>query len=78
MPIICSDFKSGSNEILKNGKAGHLFKVRDYKALSKLILKFYYNPRSFFKKELVCRKNLMRFNVKKNTNLFKSFLKRLY
>ena len=78
VPIICSDFKSGSNEIIKNGKAGHLFKVRDYKALSKLILKFYYNPRSFFKKELVCRKNLMRFNVKKNTNLFKSFLKRLY
>ena len=78
VPIICSDFKSGSSEILKNGKAGHLFKVGDYKALSKLILKFYYKPRSFFKKELVCRKNLMRFNVKKNTNLFKSFLKRLY
>lgn len=78
VPIICSDFKSGSKEILKNGKAGHLFKVKDYKNLSKLILKFYQNPKSFFKKELVCRNNLKRFYVKKNTNLFKSYLNRLY
>ncbi len=78
VPIICSDFKSGSNEILKNGKAGYLFKVKDYKVLSKLILKFYKNPKSFFKKELVCRKNLGRFHIKKNTNLFKGYLDRLY
>ena len=78
VPIICSDFKSGANEILKNGKGGYLFKVKDHEFLSKLILKFYHNPKPFFKKELVCRKNLMRFNVKKNTNLFKRFLKRLY
>ena len=77
LPIICSNFKSGSNEILKNGKAGYLFKVRDYEVLSKLISKFYYNPKYFFKKELICRKNLSKFNAKKNTNLFKSYLNKL-
>ena len=49
-------FKSGANEILKNGKGGYLFKVKDYEFLSKLILKFYHNPKPFFKKELVCEK----------------------
>ncbi len=78
VPIICSDFKSGSTEILKNGKAGYLFKVGNYRVLSKLILEFYNNPKSFFKKEFMCRKNLKRFHVKKNTNLFKKFLTSLY
>ena len=78
IPIICSDFKSGSNEILKNGKAGYLFKIGDFRFLSKLISKFYHNPKSFFKKEFICRKNLKRFYVKNNTKLFKSYLNRLY
>ena len=42
LPIICSDFKSGSKEILKNGKAGYLFSVGNFKLLSKLLSKFYY------------------------------------
>ena len=77
VPVICSDFKSGSNEILKNGKGGYFFKVKDYEVLSKLILKFYRNPKPFFRKELVCRKNLIRFDEKKNTNLFQNFFKSL-
>ena len=78
LPIICSNFKSGSNEILKNGKAGYLFSVGNFKILSKLLLKFYYNPKSFYKKEIICRKNLKRFHVKKNTNLFNNLINKLF
>ena len=28
VPIICSDFKSGAKEILKNGKGGTIFKKK--------------------------------------------------
>lgn len=77
LPIISSDFKSGSNEILKKGKAGFLFGVGEFRLLSKLLLKFYYNPKSFYKKEIICRKNLNRFHIKRNVNLFKSLLKGL-
>ncbi|MDC3207815.1 glycosyltransferase [Candidatus Pelagibacter sp.] len=78
LPIICSDFKSGSKEILKNGKAGYLFSVGNFKLLSKLLSKFYYNPKPFYKKEIKCRKNLNRFHVKRNINLFKSLIKELF
>ena len=77
IPIISSNFKSGSSEIFKNGKAGYIFKIKDSKTLSKLLLKFYKNPKPFFEKELICRKNLNRFKIKKNTDLFKYHLKRL-
>ncbi len=70
LPIISSNFKSGSKEILLNGKSGFLFKVKDYKRLSQLIEKFYINPKIFFDKELLCRRNLNRFSIKKNTRLF--------
>ncbi len=78
LPIICSDFKSGSNEILKKGKAGYLFSIGNFKQLSKLLSKFYYNPKHFYKKEAICRKNLNRFNVKRNINLFNSLINELF
>ncbi len=77
LPIICSDFKSGSSEILKNGKAGYLFGIGDFRLLSKLISKFYHNPELFYRKEIICRKNLNRFHIKRNLNLFKSLIKKL-
>ena len=77
VPVICSDFKSGSNEILKNGKGGYFFKVKDYEVLSKLILKFYRNPKPFFRKELVCRKNLIRFDEKKKYKFISKFFKKV-
>ena len=51
MPIISSDCPSGPKEILMNGKLGELFKVGDYKGLSKKLFEFYKS-----KKKL--RKNL--------------------
>ena len=39
LPIISTNCKTGPKEILNDEKYGKLFKIRDYKALSKLILK---------------------------------------
>lgn len=75
LPIISSNFKSGSKEILKNGKAGSYFKIKDFKSLSNLLLRFYLNPKKFYDKEYICRKNLYRFSIRKNVNLFKSLIK---
>lgn len=77
VPIISSNFKSGSAEIFMNGKGGYIFNKGDFKTLSKLFLQFYNNPKFFFKKEIICRKNLKRFEIKKNTDLFKNYLKKL-
>ena len=77
LPIISSNFKSGSAEILSNGKSGFLFKLRDYKKLSKLIEDFYNNPKIFLQKEKNCRRNLNRFSVKKNTKLFNHLVQSL-
>lgn len=77
MPIVSSDFKSGSKEILGNGKFGHLFPVGNYKLLSKLIDSYYKNPHPFFAKEKKCRVNLKKFSYKKNLKKFNMILKNL-
>ena len=77
MPIVASQFKSGSNEILKNGKCGFVFPIKDFRALSKIIEHFYENPKIFFKKEKLCRKNLKRFSNKESLKKFNYFLNKL-
>ena len=77
LPIVSSNFKSGSKEIFKNGRGGFIFKVKDFKNLSKILMKFYINPKSFYEKEYICRKNLGRFSIKKNTNVFKNLINKL-
>ena len=77
LPIISSNFKSGSKEILLSGKGGYIFQSKNYKKLSDLIYKFYLNPSSFYKKETLCRKNLYRFSKNKNLKLFNSTLENI-
>jgi len=77
LPIISSNFKSGSKEIFNNGKGGYIFKVGDYKSLSKHLVRFYNNPKPFFKKESFCRKKLYRFSIKTNTRLFSNIISKL-
>mgnify|MGYP001287050293 FL=1 len=77
LPIISSNFKSGSKEIFYNGKGGYIFKAGDYKSLSEYLIRFYNNPKSFYRKERFCRKNLHRFSIKRNTNLFLNLIKKL-
>ena len=43
--IISSNCETGPKEILLNGKAGGLFKVRDYKDLAQKIMYFWNNKK---------------------------------
>ena len=77
LPIISSKFKSGSMEILGNGKFGHLFEPKDFKSLSNILDNFYENPKIFFKKEKLCRGNLKKFSFYENTKKFNLYLNKL-
>ncbi len=70
IPIISSNFRSGSSEILMGGKGGHIFKVKDYFKLAKLIDNFYLNRKVFLQKEKECSKKLYRFS---NNRIIKDF-----
>jgi len=67
VPIISSNCKTGPKEILNKEKYGKLFKIKDYKMLSKLILKSkkklkikYINDKRFdFNKNLKAYENLI-------------------
>ena len=75
--IISSDCPTGPREILLNGKAGLLFRVGDYKSLSKLIINYSQNKKKFFKKVSVGYKNLYRFDYTKNLNNYFKEIKSL-
>ena len=77
MPIVSSKFKSGSKEILGNGKFGYLFPIKDFKSLSRILDNFYENPEIFHKKEKLCRKNLKKFSYKESIRKFNFYLKKL-
>ena len=77
LPIVTSNFKSGSKEILCSGRGGYTFNIKDYKRLSNIIYEFYLNPKSFYKKEKFCRKNLYRFSKYINLKKFNSVLNRI-
>jgi len=74
MPIISSNFKSGANEILQYGNAGHLFKISDYIKLSKIINNFFEKKKIFYIKEKKCRKILPTFSYIKNIRKFNKSL----
>lgn len=58
LPIVSSNCKFGPSEILQNGKYGRLFKVGDYKELSKVLLNY--------KKLKIIPKKFLRRNSIKN------------
>ena len=73
--IISTDCKSGPREILLNGRDGQLFRVGDYKKLSKLMLnslkqKILYNKNRLYK-------SLKRFSVKQNIKNYIKFFKKI-
>ena len=77
--IISSDCPTGPKEILNNGKFGDLFKVGDYKSLSKLILNYKKN-RIYSKKITLGYNSLNQYNIKNNCNeylkIINSYLKK--
>lgn len=64
--IISTNCPTGPREILMNGKLGFLYKIGDYKNLSNLILKYYYNQKIFNYKIQQAYKSLNRFDFNKN------------
>ena len=68
--VISSNCPTGPSEILKNGKFGGLFPLKDYKKLSKMIFDFYKNKTKYNKKILNAYKSLKRFESKKNLNKY--------
>lgn len=77
LPIISSNFKSGSKEILLNGKAGTFFPIKDYIYLAKILDDFYLNKEKYLNKEIICSKNLKRFSNPKILDNFNNILKKL-
>ena len=74
--VISSNCRTGPKEILLNGKGGDLFKVGDYKNLSKLIINFNLRKKINKKKLKYAKNQLYRFdynvNLKKYLNLVNS------
>ena len=78
IPIISSDCPTGPREILLNGKLGTLFKVGDYIALSKAIIDFYKNSKTFKKKANLAKKYLYRFDYNKNLYKYYNTIKTIF
>ena len=72
--VISSNCPTGPSEILDNGKGGLLFKVGDYKELSKKIIYAIHNKNKCNKKLLFAKKRLGRFDFSKNLLKYKNIL----
>ena len=68
--IISSNCPTGPKEILDNEKGGFLYKVGEYKSLSKKILQYIKYKKSLEKKIKYANKRLYRFDYEKNLNRY--------
>ena len=75
--IISTNCPTGPREILQNGKGGFLFKVGDYKDLSKKILYYHLNQKKLKIKINYNYKNLIRFDSNKNLQKYYSEIKNI-
>ncbi len=72
LPIISSQSYGGINEILLNGKCGTIFKNGDSVDLANKIQNFYNNPKKFFLKTKLAKRNIKRFTLKKNISNYEN------
>ena len=75
--VISSNCPTGPSEILKNGKYGELFPVKNYKKLSKQILMYAKNKKRYDKKVFEAHKSLKRFDYDKNCYSYLIEIKKL-
>ena len=66
--VISSDCPTGPKEILKNGRAGYLFKTSKYKDLANKIKNSYFNKHSSKIKKKIALKSIDKFSIEKNAN----------
>jgi glycosyltransferase involved in cell wall biosynthesis len=72
LPVIASNCKGGTSEILVNGKGGDLFPVNNHKILANKINNFMNNQNNLKKKLKFARKQINKYTVKSN---YKKFIK---
>ncbi len=76
LPVICSNCKGGTKEIILNGRGGDLFPIGNHDILAKKISAFFKNPQPLKKKLILARKNIKKYtlknSVKKYDKLFSS------
>ena len=66
IPVICSQSHGGINEILLNGKCGTIFNNGNSFDLASKIGEYYNNPKEYFLKTKLAKKNIKRFTLRKN------------
>ena len=69
LPVIATNCKGGTKEILLNGKGGDLFPINNDKVLTEKINNFFNNKRPLNKKLELARKNIPNYSIE--TNLYK-------
>jgi len=77
MPVICSQSYGGINEILLNGKCGTIFNNGNPLDLANKIEDYYNNPKKYFLKTILAKKNIKRFTLKKNILGYKNLFNKL-
>lgn len=75
--VISSNCPTGPREILDNGKGGLLFKVGNFKELSKKIIFYNDNKKKLKKKLFHARKMLYKFNINENLNKYLAIIKKI-
>jgi glycosyltransferase involved in cell wall biosynthesis len=70
LPVICSDCKGGTREILLNGKGGDLFPVNNHRILASKINSFFKNPKPLKKKLALARKKINQYTLEKNISRY--------
>ena len=68
--VISSDCPTGPNEILLKGRAGYLFKPKNYKELASKIYFSFKNKKASIRKIQLASKTLKKYDIKKNTKEF--------
>ncbi len=66
--VISTNCSTGPSEILLKGRGGILVPIKDYKSLAESISYYYNNKNNLKKKLITAKKNLDRFDMKKNLN----------
>jgi len=78
VPVIASRNHGGNKEILKNGKFGDLFRMRDEVQLANKINSFFQNPKKLQKKVKLGSNSLNKFLIKNTSKNLENNLFKLY
>ena len=70
LPVIASNCKGGTKEILLNGKGGDLFPINNHRILSKKINNFFKNMKPLNKKLILARKNILKYSLDANLHKY--------